>query len=175
MENRRGKKQNETFVMDTELFEQILEKVLAYLDYKPRSVSEINRHIDRILKKFGVSADTRDNIETELLKKLDKFSYLNDSKVANDYIQNAIFSTKPRSRGAVYVYLLKKGIPEEVVKREIEIFTDDVELKNMQKEVERKFGIDKLHIQEINKQDIVNYLIQKRYEARLVYEYTSSA
>lgn len=98
----------------------MFDKVLHYIDYKPRTVKEIYTY----LKEKEVSIKEADKIVKQLLT----INYLDDNKYAKQYIEEAIKNKKGPT--LVRYELQKLGIEEVLINKYLINYTDEVEYDN---------------------------------------------
>ncbi len=85
---------------------QAHEVALRYLDYRPRSVDEIRRH----LKGKGVEPDAID----EVVERLSQVGLLDDRAFARYWLENRR-DFRPRGQRALRMELRQKGVPDDII------------------------------------------------------------
>lgn len=95
-------------------------KVLHYIDYKPRTEKEIREY----LKKLDTSLYVINNI----ISKLNNIKYLDDDRYAKDYILEGIRNFKGPS--LIYQKLDELGIKKETLNKYLGLYDKDIEYEN---------------------------------------------
>lgn len=92
-----------------------MEYVLYLLSRRPRTEKELRL----ALKKRGVESDEID----EIIEKLESWKYINDFSYAEEFIK--IKMKKLYGPGYIRSELLKRGIPDSVIRESLEQFYDE--------------------------------------------------
>lgn len=95
-----------------------LDKAYRFLSYRMRSEKEVR---DKLLEKYDAKT------VQEAIKKLREYKYISDSEFARSWVQNRITG---RSKRALKVELLKKGIKKEVIDEALSDINSDAEYEN---------------------------------------------
>jgi regulatory protein len=106
---RRGQKLSEDEIaalQERDEAHQAHEAALRYLDYRPRSVDEIRRH----LKSKNVEPDVID----EVVERLSQVGLLDDRAFAHYWLENRS-DLRPRGERALWMELRQKGVPDDVI------------------------------------------------------------
>jgi regulatory protein len=85
---------------------QAHEAALRYLDYRPRSVDEVRRH----LKGKGVEPDVMDKV----VERLTEVGLLDDRAFARYWLENRS-DFRPRGERALRMELRQKGVPDDII------------------------------------------------------------
>jgi regulatory protein len=111
---RRGQKLSDEEIaalQDRDEAHQAHEAALRYLDYRPRSVDEIRRH----LKSKQVEPDVID----EIVERLAEAGLLDDRAFARYWLENRR-DFRPRGQRALRMELRQKGVPDDVIDEVLE-------------------------------------------------------
>ena len=92
-----------------------MEYALYLLSRKPRTEKELRT----ALKKRGVSSDKID----EVIEKLESWKYIDDAGYAEDFIK--IKMKKLYGPGYIRSELLKRGVPDSIIRESLEKFYDE--------------------------------------------------
>ena len=98
-------------LQDRDEAHQAHEVALRYLDYRPRSVDEIRRH----LKSKQVEPDVID----EIVERLTDAGLLDDRAFARYWLENRR-DFRPRGQRALRMELRQKGVPDDVIDEALE-------------------------------------------------------
>jgi regulatory protein len=85
---------------------QAHEAALRYLDYRPRSVDEIRRHLK--------SKDVEPDVIDEVIERLSQVGLLDDRAFARYWLENRS-DFRPRGERALRMELRQKGVPDDVI------------------------------------------------------------
>lgn len=98
-----------------------LDTALAFLALKPRTVREVEAHLDK--SGFG------EHEVQAAVERLRELNYLDDERYAHDFVSSRL-STKPVSRRKLMDQLKRHKLPEELIIRAVSGLTNAVELEN---------------------------------------------
>ncbi len=105
---------------EEDTYEIAFQKALQFISYRPRSVQETQRRLD----KKGFSEEV---IESTIQKLLDK-RWLDDLDFSRQWIENRN-AFRPRSDRLLSYELRQKGVPDDIIRQALEKFGgDEVEL-----------------------------------------------
>jgi regulatory protein len=85
---------------------QAHEAALRYLDYRPRSVDEIRRHLK--------SKDVEPEVVAQVVERLGQAGLLDDRAFARYWLENRS-DFRPRGERALRMELRQKGVPDDVI------------------------------------------------------------
>ena len=122
--------------------DKTMEKVLNFLAYRPRSVFEIKQYLQR------------KNIEPvyidEIITKLKRLGYLNDTSFARWYIEQRRSGSKRWGKKKIFMSLKNLGIENEVIEQELKASNFEIsEVENARSEA-RKY-VKKIHEKDLYK------------------------
>ena len=106
---RRGQKLSDDEIAalrDRDEAHQAHEAALRYLDYRPRSVDEIRRHLK--------SKDVEPDVIDEVIERLSQVGLLDDRAFARYWLENRS-AFRPRGERALRMELRQKGVPDDVI------------------------------------------------------------
>jgi len=93
-------------LQDRDEAHQAHEAALRYLDYRPRSVDEIRRHLK--------TKDVRPDFIDEVVERLSQAGLLDDQAFARYWLENRS-DFRPRGERALRMELRQKGVPDDVI------------------------------------------------------------
>lgn len=96
--------------------EVALQRALHFVDYRPRSVSEVRKHLEA----KGYS----ESLIEEILERFQELGLLNDEKFAENWVENRK-EFRPRSKRALRMELRLKGVPDETIDQAVEEVDDE--------------------------------------------------
>jgi regulatory protein len=96
--------------------EVALQKALHFVDYRPRSVSEVRRRLEENHYPEGLIQ--------EILDRFQELGLLNDQRFAESWVENRK-EFRPRSKSALRMELRLKGIPDETIDQAVETVDDE--------------------------------------------------
>lgn len=132
---------------------------LNYLEIKMRSKKEIKEYL---LKK-GISEDLINNA----VKKLINQGYINDDIYSKAFINDKI-NLSHDGPYKIKEYLLKQGISEETISKNIIVFDKKLELERINKLIDKQVKSNRNKSAYILKQKVINYLVNLGYSKELV-------
>jgi regulatory protein len=86
-------------------------QALRFLDYRPRSRTEVRRN----LEKHAIPAD----VINEVFKRLERSGLVNDERFAQDWVENRS-EFRPRSRRALAFELHQRGLDDSAIQKALE-------------------------------------------------------
>ncbi|MHA1887821.1 MAG: regulatory protein RecX [Promethearchaeota archaeon] len=108
-----------TQLLEKDTREKAFQKALKFLNYRSRSVHEVEQKIEEL----GFGKSVIKTVVSELLAK----NYLNDREFAENWISSRARS-KPRSQKMIRYELRKKFIPEDIIEEALEAAPGNDEL-----------------------------------------------
>ena len=138
---------------------KILEKILIFLSYRPRSVREAEGKLSFLFKRYKLEDTEKFN---DIINTFKNQRLLDDKENIKIYFQGFVVSSKPRSIRNIKTTLLKKGFPEKLIESQLSNFEKDFEFENALKLVEKKFGSAK-PVDYVVKNKAIKYLMSKGY------------
>ena len=133
-------------------------KVLHYIDFKPRSKKEVYNYL--------LNLDVDEKSINEIIQKLIKIQYLDDERYAQSYILELI----RKSKGRLYILqnLLNKGIDQELIQKYLNEYSFDEEKKNALKIVNKFISSIQKNPIKKQKMQITNKLLQEGYSFDII-------
>lgn len=159
----------EKIVFD-ENFEEIYGKVLRFLSYRVRSEKEVEERLKKYLEKSVKSKTARQEIMEKVLKRLKDLSLVDDEQFALSYVEGKIKSSKGLGKRIVARQLLKKGISEDLVEKNLSKYDLGVELKKAFKLAEKKARITQGRCEVEIKGKVYRYLYGKGFSTEVIQE-----
>ena len=133
-------------------------KVLHYIDFKPRSKKEVYNYL--------LNLDVDEKSINEIIQKLIKIQYLDDERYAQSYILELI----RKSKGRLYILqnLLNKGIDQDLIQKYLNEYSFDEEKKNALKIVNKFISSIQKNPIKKQKMQITNKLLQEGYSFDII-------
>lgn len=154
--------------------EILYSKILNFIAYKPRTVSEVVRKFDSVyesLQKTDAKLEEQDKERSSLLSELQPLGLLNDLEYAKTYIKEKSVGTKSMSKRFIETFLLKKGVNKEAIKEAFKdtLFNDDLEKEAAERLLTKKLkSLQGRPAKEI-KRKITQYLLSKGFSSGIVF------
>ena len=154
--------------IDNEKLEQLLQEnktyiaydyALNYLKVKMRSKKEIK---DYLLKK-----EINEELINNAIEKLEEQGYLSDLSYVRAFINDKI-SLSNDGPYKIREQLIKLGINEEIIFKELEIFDKELEQKRIEKLIDKQIKINRNKGEYLLKKKIQEHLINLGYSKELV-------
>lgn len=126
-------------------FQKLLDKVLRFISFRPRSEKEIRDYLKRKLPKKQATA----NLVGKILGRLEKLGVLDDEEFTRWWIeQRSTF--RPRGKMALKVELTQKGIKRDLAEKIIDQMVDELSLtqKAAQKNIKTYERLDNQEFRE---------------------------
>ncbi|MFZ2663778.1 MAG: RecX family transcriptional regulator [Patescibacteria group bacterium] len=152
-----------------EIYEKVYFKMLNFISYRIRSEKEVSDRLDKYLLKYNYLKDDVDKIRSDVLSKLEDAGYLNDSEFASCYIRSLLSSKKPVSNMKIFQFLLKKGIPKDIINNALSNLPDDFLLQNAIRDGEKKIRTIKDSDGYVARRKLSDYLYRKGYPSEVVH------
>ncbi len=149
--------------MDKEILDKLYLKAINFCSYSPRSKKEILDKLDRYILKEQVNEDEKDDYIEKVSEILEGDGYINDEKLARDFVESNVLSSKPRSRVQIKNKLYKKKIPAEIIDTILSEISPEDEAGSATKVLEKKVKnrVDNLSIME--RQKLIKFLLSKGF------------
>ena len=143
--------------MSEEIFVDLQNYILKYLSYKPRTEYEVKQKSLNFLRPFEeVSAEEKENLISEAIKRLQEIGYIDDLDYAVSYIEEQKKKSKPKGPHYVTQFLRKKGVPKQICEKALNFHYSFEDEKNLiQKNIE-KYNSD-------DPAKIIHYLRQRGF------------
>lgn len=112
-----------------------MQKALHYLGYRPRSVNEVRKNLEKHEIPAAVIEETISRLERENL--------VGDAKFAREWVENRS-TFRPRGKRALSVELRQKGLPDSIIGEVLEenVDEDALALKAAQKYARKLEGLE---------------------------------
>ena len=157
---------------EDEIYQRVLTRILDFVSGRARTVSEVERKIDALLKgriaeEIGQSVEN-ENIKIRVMEKLSLLKLLSDSQYAKDYLNEKVNSSRPVGPEAVKKFLYRKGVSSEIIKSVVSDFSEQDEKEAIEKLLIRKMRtLTKRDIK--NKNRITKFLLYKGFTPKVVF------
>ena len=154
--------------INNQKIEQLLEENKSYIAYdlainylkvKMRSRKEIK---DYLLKK-----DISEELINTAIEKLEEQGYLNDLSYAKAFINDRI-NLSNDGPYKIKEQLIKLGISEEIVLKELEVFDNDLEQERIKKLIDKQIKINHNKGEFLLKKKLLDYLVNLGYSKGVV-------
>lgn len=154
--------------INNQKIEQLLEENKSYIAYdlainylkvKMRSRKEIK---DYLLKK-----DISEELINNAIEKLEEQGYLNDLSYAKAFINDRI-NLSNDGPYKIKEQLIKLGISEEIVLKELEVFDNDLEQERIKKLIDKQIKINHNKGEFLLKKKLLDYLVNLGYSKGVV-------
>ena len=148
----------EFHIKNSEKMSLYYNKVLHYIDFKPRSKKEVYNYL--------LNLDVDEKSINEIIQKLIKIQYLDDERYAQSYILELI----RKSKGRLYILqnLLNKGIDQDLIQKYLNEYSFDEEKKNALKIVNKFISSIQKNPIKKQKMQITNKLLQEGYSFDII-------
>ena len=154
--------------------EILYNKILNFVAYKPRTVSEVMRKFDSVyisLLKTNIILSDQNEERDRQITELKTLGLLNDLEYAKSYIKEKTYGTKPISKRFIETFLLKKGVGRGTIEEAFTevLFNNDSEKEAAQRLLDKKIkALHNLPSKEI-KQRVTRYLLGKGFPSEIVF------
>jgi SOS response regulatory protein OraA/RecX len=152
-----------------EIKDKVLNKVLSFIAYSPRTVREVNDRLAVYLSKEDITPEEKEKCTVDVLEQIDGLSLLDDAKYASDYVNGRIRSGKSVSSMEIKKFLYSKGVDPSDIELALAVYTQDVETANIEELVDKKINSLKKYPPSVAKRKLVTYLLTKGYAPDRVY------
>lgn len=156
----------EKYLQESEL-EKLLNKVINFISYRPRSRQEI---IDRLYKYTSEYKEKRKELIQSTLAQVEKKNLIDDLEFAIWFIQQRQ-AHRPRSKRKLFSELLSKGVDSKVIKKALKK-TEFNEIKQLEKillkYLKRKTTSLPQSIPKNLKNKLIKYLLRKGFPYPLI-------
>lgn len=152
-----------------DLGERLFNRAINYLGSSIRTAKQIKTYLRNLLfKKKGIwfeelEKDSREELISNVMGKLEKYSYLNDSEFAEAFITSRI-KNKPRGKNILLGELLAKGVSKEIAEEKLAELVDD-EYDMLKRAYEKKYKDEKFGIRDKKK---IDFLLRKGFSWSLI-------
>lgn len=152
-----------------EIYEKLLSLTLSFIAHKSRSEHEVSGKIDKLLVKseewyphLFETVDTASSLKEDILEMLSKMNVINDKDYAKTFVMQKIKARKSVSRLEISNFLFKKGISKEISDNALLAYTQDIERKNIKKELIKRSSK--------SREKLIKYLLGRGFKSSLVFE-----
>ncbi|MFH1899055.1 MAG: regulatory protein RecX [Patescibacteria group bacterium] len=148
-----------------EIFEKVYFKILNFISYNLRSEKEVSDRLTKYLSRYRISSSEKNDLSAKLTSKLEESGYLDDLNFAFSYIKSVSDSKKPISKRKITHFLMKKGVPRDIMSDALNSLPADFSRNNAVKDAEKKLrllgNIDGFS----KKRKLYEYLFRKGYDS----------
>lgn len=162
-------KLNEILISD--LQQRLFDRACLYISKSVKTEKQIKRYIqDILLKKKGIwyanlDKDLLQNISENVVKNLNKYSYIDDENYAELFISSRL-KNKPRGKIVLISELISKGVSKEIAQRKVDEMVED-EYHILKRTYEKKYKDEKISLDDRKK---ISFLLQKGFSWDLIEE-----
>ena len=159
-------------MLEDEIYQRVLTRILDFVSGRARTVSEVERKIDALLKgrtteEVSQSIENK-NIKIRVMEKLSSLKLLSDFQYAKDYLNEKVNSSSPVGPGAVKKFLYHKGVSSELIKNTVSTFSSQDEKNAIEKLLERKMRlVTKRDLKTKNK--IIRFLLYRGFSSKAIF------
>lgn len=161
------------------IYEEIFNKIIAFLSYNSRSVKEVADRLDEYFYRASksdkspaadISEEEKAKLKQRVIEELQSQNLLNDLDFAKTYIQQKTDSKKPINKMKIQLFLRKKGIPKEIIEEALLDFKAESELESANILADKKIKILlKHHDKNTAKKKLISFLYGKGFSSDIVY------
>ncbi len=162
-------KLNEILISD--LQQRLFDRACLYISKSVKTEKQIKRYIqDILLKKKGIwyanlDKDLLQNISENVVKNLNKYSYIDDENYAELFISSRL-KNKPRGKIVLISELISKGVSKEIAQRKVDEMVED-EYDILKRTYQKKYKDEKISLDDRKK---ISFLLQKGFSWDLIEE-----
>ncbi len=131
-------------------------QAIRFLDYRPRSRTEVRRN----LEKHSIPSD----VINDVFKRLERSGLVNDERFAQDWVENRS-EFRPRSRRALAFELHQRGLDDSAIKKALEGLNE--EALAYQAAVKQARRIEKLPQRDFNNK-LGSYLARRGFSYEII-------
>src|SRR3989344_7963034 len=159
-------------MLEDEIYQRVLTRILDFVSRRARTESEVERKIDALLKgrtteEVSQSIENK-NIKTRVMEKLSSLKLLSDFQYAKDYLNEKVNSSSPVGPGAIKKFLYRKGVSSELIKNTVSTFSSQDEKNAIEKLLERKMRlVTKRDLKTKNK--IIRFLLYRGFSSKPIF------
>lgn len=156
-------------LLHDDLGERLFNRSVNYLASSIKTTKQIRTYLSNLLyKKRGVWFEELEKEQVEelihnVMDKLEKYSYLNDSEFADAFINSRV-KNKPRGKSILLGELLAKGVSKEIAEEKLDELVDD-EYDMLKRAYEKKYKDEKFGIKDRKK---IDFLLRKGFSWNLI-------
>ena len=144
---------------------EIYYSAIAYINKKIRSKKEVKKYIN----KFTFD----ETIISDIITKLTKQGYLNDTIYAKSYIHDTV-SFKIDGPHKIKHHLEEAGIDKEIINKEMSVFSQKIIDEKIKRYIDKQLKINRNNSLYIFKEKMINNLLNLGYETVDILNYLSN-
>ena len=147
-----------------EAYEKVLNRLLHFISYTQRTEREVTQKLDKVLVRYAKKMNNQEirEIIDGVFEELAEQGFIDDDGYAKAYVQHKMTAKTPKSRLEISKFLYQKGISREITNTALFQYTDEQEIENIQKILEKKAKKPK--------EKLIAYLLRRGFKAGNVYE-----
>jgi len=156
-------------ILYDDLGERLFNRAVDYLGSSIKTTKQISIYLNNTLyKKKGLwyedlSKEARAELVESVMKKLEKYSYLNDSEFAEAFI-TARIKNKPRGKSILLGELLQKGVSKDIAEEKLKELVQD-EYDMLKRVYEKRYKDELVSMRDRKK---IDFLLRKGFNWDLV-------
>ncbi len=144
--------------------EKYYPKILRFVAMRARSKRET---IDRLKKYLHDQEEVAIIIEA-IIPRLEEDKFIGDERFANDFVNSIFNSSKPRGKQYVMRYLMKKGVPRQIIESALSKINTEDEFAPALIAAEKKLRIQKSKNQFDAKRKLYAHLVSKGFSVDII-------
>lgn len=115
------------------IYSQSLNNLLNYISDTYKTESEIEKKLDKVLKKYIKDVDEKslNNIRSDVLNTLKNNDLINDQNYSDIYVEQKMNLKNPKSKIEISNFLFKKRVGRNIIDTALQRYTDEVEVQNI--------------------------------------------
>ncbi len=156
-------------ILKNELLNRFFQRAMSYISRSVKTEFQLRRYLkDLSIKKKNVwyseiEKDELERIFNEVISKLTKYGYIDDSVFAEQFVLSRI-KNKPRGKMVLISELISKGVSKDIATEKVDELVED-EYDMLRKIYEKKFGSEKISLRDRKK---IDFLMRKGFNWDLI-------
>lgn len=151
-------------ILNFDLYDKNLQKILAFITYRPRSKGEVDAKLHSLLFGLDIDDSVKSFIKERVIKRLISLNLYNDVSFASLYVESSKNNPIPMGINKVRDFLYKKGVDKLQVE---DLLADykEYEISGARREFLKKIRTSKITkpLDYKNKMKVSKFLVGKGY------------
>jgi len=152
------------------LYESLLNKILSFISYSPRTEREVSKRIDRALVKKKMDGAEKQELKEAVLEEVGNLKLLDDTSYAVGYVEGILRSGKKVSKRKLSDFLYKKGIDRATAEKALSRYPTENESESIRSIIEKKRKTIRDSDPRVVKRKLATYLLGKGFASDQVFE-----